>query len=327
MEPTPVGLPTRSTAVVRLPGAAGGGDRRDEKDKPFLAVSRADRGEGDRDLRRPIDRRAERRASVRIVVAHQGRGVLDEVSRASRRLAEDDGRFFLAGLTPGRYLVQAARDGIWLSNAVVLVAEESKPLPKDHALDIAEPGAQVADPGLVDADGRPLADESVRPIRPRGRSPRSGRASSAPTRPGSPRCGAWRPAGTRSWSARGPLRHEFAVPEARGAVPRPVTSRVTLARGKEAKTRQLKYAPGVHGTRAAFTRIPGPNIPGNAPGTKQEKGERNESAWREGYGSVPASSALRPFRRLLLRRVCNPNVNRSNPIGSALAPPCAARRE
>ena len=57
---------------------------------------------------RPVD---DRNAGLRVVAAHRGRGVLDEVLSLAAT-AQADGRFELRGLTPGRYAVQATRDGI-----------------------------------------------------------------------------------------------------------------------------------------------------------------------------------------------------------------------
>ena len=111
---------------------------------------------------RPIDGR---NARVRVVAAHRGRGVLD-ASLGMAVSAEADGRFALRGLTPGRYQVQAARDGIWLSEGVELRAgpgEEMPPL----SLDIPEPGGPVV-VEIVDRQGRPVADRMLTLARPEG---------------------------------------------------------------------------------------------------------------------------------------------------------------
>ena len=81
-------------------------------------------------------------------------------------IVSPDGRFVLPGLTPGRHLIQAARDGIWLSHAAELVAEEGKSPPR-IALEIPEPGAAVTIE-LIDPAGRPVPDEPVTLIRPAG---------------------------------------------------------------------------------------------------------------------------------------------------------------
>ena len=105
-------------------------------------------------------------ARVRIVARPQGRGVLDEALEVEAASAQPDGRFVLSGFTPGRHLVQAARDGIWLSAALELMPEEGKALPF-IALDIPEPGGPMA-LEVVDPDGRPIAAVSVAPARPDG---------------------------------------------------------------------------------------------------------------------------------------------------------------
>ncbi|SIO61110.1 Carboxypeptidase regulatory-like domain-containing protein [Singulisphaera sp. GP187] len=102
---------------------------------------------------------------VRVVAAHQGRGVLD-AALGFATTAGPDGRFTLAGLTPGRYLVQAARDGIWASKAVELQVESDK-VPPPLALEIPAPGESVT-LEFVDHAGRPLAGESFTLARPQG---------------------------------------------------------------------------------------------------------------------------------------------------------------
>ncbi len=223
-DPVRVGLVTKPTAVVRLPGEAGAAILAYEPGQTIRAV-----------LPRPIAATGlvtlggrsigERNAQVRIVAAYQGRGVLDDVLSVEAS-AQNDGRFVLPGLTPGHYLIQATRDGIWLSSTVELVAEESK-APPTIVLDIPEPGAPIAIE-VVDPDGRPLANEAVRPVRPEG-----------------PLRSLW-PAELRT-DADGLVtlrgleagrheiligaqhqRHEVQVPEASGAAIRPIATRVTL---------------------------------------------------------------------------------------------------
>lgn len=102
---------------------------------------------------------------VRVVAAHQGRGVLD-AALSLATTAGPDGRFTLAGLTPGRYMVQAARDGIWTSKAVEVVVELDKVAPP-LALELPAPGESVT-LEFVDRAGRPLAGESFTLARPQG---------------------------------------------------------------------------------------------------------------------------------------------------------------
>ena len=106
-----------------------------------------------------------RNARIRVVAAHKGRGVLDG-ALGLETTAQADGRFELRGLTPGRYAVQAARDGIWLSRAIELtVGPDKDPVPL--ALDIPEPGAPVT-LQVVDRAGRPVADHPIGLVRPQG---------------------------------------------------------------------------------------------------------------------------------------------------------------
>jgi hypothetical protein len=78
--------------------------------------------------------------------------------------ADADGRFTLAGLTPGNYQLQAALDGIWLSAPVPLTvdpAHKSDPL----VLDIPAPGAPVR-VTLQLPDGKPAPGQSISLDRP-----------------------------------------------------------------------------------------------------------------------------------------------------------------
>ena len=104
-------------------------------------------------------------SGVQVFAAHQGRGVLDGV--LSHQLSPGlDGRFRFNGLTPGRYLVQAARDGIWLSKSVELRLEANQ-APPSIVLEIPAPGEPVA-LEFVDPQGKPFADRAVTVIRPEG---------------------------------------------------------------------------------------------------------------------------------------------------------------
>ena len=80
--------------------------------------------------------------------------------------AQADGRFELRGLTPGRYTIQAARDGIWLSRTIELTVDPDRD-PPPLALDIPEPGAPVT-LQVVDREGRPVADHPIGLVRPEG---------------------------------------------------------------------------------------------------------------------------------------------------------------
>jgi hypothetical protein len=102
---------------------------------------------------------------VRVVAAYQGRGVLDPALGLATT-ANLDGRFRFSGLTPGRYLAQAARDNLWVSKPVAFQVEPDKPL-APLALDIPAPGESVV-LEIVDRAGRPVVGESFALNRPEG---------------------------------------------------------------------------------------------------------------------------------------------------------------
>jgi hypothetical protein len=102
---------------------------------------------------------------IRVVAAHEGRGMLDG-ALGREATATPDGRFTLPGLTPGRYVVQAAREDVWVSPSVELVVAPGQ-APPPLTLDIPEPGEAVT-LKVVDPDGHPLADEALRLARPAG---------------------------------------------------------------------------------------------------------------------------------------------------------------
>lgn len=80
-------------------------------------------------------------SSFRILAAYQGCGKLNPLLSVDAT-AQADGTFTLAGLTPGTYRVQAARDGLWLSETLTLTVTASGALPPLN-LDIAPPGVPV----------------------------------------------------------------------------------------------------------------------------------------------------------------------------------------
>ena len=103
-------------------------------------------------------------SQFRVRAAYEGKGRLNEALTVEAT-AQADGRFTLAGLTPGRYQVQATRDNIWLSGTQTLIVGE-KALP-EMTLDIAPPGVPVM-LSLLDGRGKPLRDQSVKIVRPEG---------------------------------------------------------------------------------------------------------------------------------------------------------------
>jgi hypothetical protein len=78
---------------------------------------------------------------------------------------QPDGTFSLGGLTPGHYLVQAALDGVWLSQSVAIDVGQRDPA--DISLDIGEPGGPVQ-VHVTDAAGKPMRGCKVFIDRPRG---------------------------------------------------------------------------------------------------------------------------------------------------------------
>ena len=227
----PDGLVTKPT-VVGAPTGRGRGDNH------RLRVGQADPGgapcadlsDGICDPRRPADRRTQ--------CPRPGRRGVPGPGRARRRAG---GRGVGAvrrpivppGLTPGRYLVQAARDGIWLSSAVELVAEGSKARTRDRP---ERPRARRAVAlEVVDDDGRPLAGEMVRPVRPEG--PLRSLWSAGLRTDADGFVTLWGLEAGRHEILIGdqPMRHEVRVSEASGAATRPVATRVILRRTDPAR--------------------------------------------------------------------------------------------
>ena len=106
------------------------------------------------------------RNQIRVLAAHQGRGQLDELL-SIQVSAQADGRFELAGLTPGRYRIQAAMDDIWLSPSVELTVETDARPPGQVALDIGRPGVPSVI-RCVDGSGKPQVGVEASLLRPAG---------------------------------------------------------------------------------------------------------------------------------------------------------------
>jgi hypothetical protein len=104
--------------------------------------------------------------SIRILAAYEGtgQGRLGGVLSV-QTTAQEDGSFELAGLTPGRYAVQAALDDIWLSPPVA-VAVTDRP-PGDIALAIPAPGGPAV-VTVVGPDGTPRPGRPISIDRPDG---------------------------------------------------------------------------------------------------------------------------------------------------------------
>ena len=101
---------------------------------------------------------------LRVLAEMQGLGKVAGVLNVFTT-PQPDGTFTLAGLTPGKYLVQAARDGIWLSRSVTLEVGNSNPA--DISLDIGEPGGPIQI-HVTDASEKPLRACKVFVDRPKG---------------------------------------------------------------------------------------------------------------------------------------------------------------
>ena len=103
-------------------------------------------------------------SQFRVLAAYRGKGRLNE-ALSVEATAQADGTFTLAGLTPGTYQVQAARDNIWLSETqTITVSGEALP---EMTLDIAPPGAPVL-LSLADKQGKPRPGQEVEIVRPDG---------------------------------------------------------------------------------------------------------------------------------------------------------------
>jgi hypothetical protein len=109
---------------------------------------------------------AGRVGSIRILAAYEGRGKARLAGVLSvRTTAQDDGSFELAGLTPGKYEVQAALDDIWLSPAVTMEIVDRSVY--TTALAIPAPGGAVV-AKVVGPEDRPLPGRTVTVDRPAG---------------------------------------------------------------------------------------------------------------------------------------------------------------
>jgi hypothetical protein len=99
-----------------------------------------------------------------VKAAYQRRGRLGQLSDVET-VAEFDGSFMLPGLTPGTYQIQAARDGVWLSQSQMLVVGNGEE--PNLKFDIPAAGAPIV-LKFVGAAGAPLPNQSVELRRPQG---------------------------------------------------------------------------------------------------------------------------------------------------------------
>jgi hypothetical protein len=100
-----------------------------------------------------------------VLAAHHDKSRLNDLLSV-RATVQPDGSFELAGLTPGRHLVQAALDGIWLSNSIELIVDPQQPTPPLQ-FDIRAPG-HPSSICLQNADGVIVPGATLTVDRPTG---------------------------------------------------------------------------------------------------------------------------------------------------------------
>ncbi|RYG63020.1 hypothetical protein EON80_22015, partial [bacterium] len=159
----PPGSPTEAVLVVSLPGAYGA---------TIVPLQRA----ASANIVLPPAASVKGRVTVggqplsglpsnfRVLAAYQGQGKLNATLSVDMT-PDSDGNFELNGLTPGTYLVQAARDGIWLSTTKTLTVGNT-PIP-DLNFEIAPPGGATL-MHFQNAKGEPVVGRSVVIERPSG---------------------------------------------------------------------------------------------------------------------------------------------------------------
>lgn len=109
----------------------------------------------------PIPGRDEK---IRVMAGYQGKGVLNDILSV-QTIAQPDGTFEIAGLTPGTYLVQAAMDDLWLSESATVTIADTPPAPV--ALNIGTPGGPLT-VRIVGNGGKPVKARQVVIDRPKG---------------------------------------------------------------------------------------------------------------------------------------------------------------
>lgn len=158
----PPGSPTQPTLVAWLPGANGAAivPLEDAAKAPLILPAAAS-------IRGRITLAGKTVSGVNssfiVRAAYQGRGKLNALLSVEAT-AQADGSFELAGLTPGTYRVQAARDGIWLSESRQITVEGGT---SRLDFDIKGAGAPTI-LRLSDADRQPLAGQTLILMRPPG---------------------------------------------------------------------------------------------------------------------------------------------------------------
>lgn len=134
------GTPTKRVAAAILPGLAGA----TVQELPLGAVPELKlKLPPPRSLRGTVTiggkPARDQKGRIRVLARHEGLGNLDGLLSV-RTTAAEDGSYELAGLTPGKYTVQAALDDVWLSASRPL---EVRDQPFPMTLAIGEPGPPI----------------------------------------------------------------------------------------------------------------------------------------------------------------------------------------
>jgi len=107
-----------------------------------------------------------RAGRLRVLAAYDAAASVAAPLLAVQATARADGTFDLAGLTPGKYRVQAALDDVWLSATVAIDVAPDRPI-APIALDVPRPAGPVA-VLVTDPKGAPLPGRTVTVDRPSG---------------------------------------------------------------------------------------------------------------------------------------------------------------
>jgi len=150
--------PDASTVIAFLPGSSGAVVQQvsSKSGQPLrLVLPKHNRVSGDLTIggKAPDGRPG----VLRVIATFQGKGYLERYLSVSTT-ADADGRFSLAGLTSGDYLVQASLDNIWTSAPVQLKVDASGASPVHLA--IPSPGAPLQ-LHLVDTAGKAVPGGSI----------------------------------------------------------------------------------------------------------------------------------------------------------------------
>lgn len=92
-------------------------------------------------------------AHYEVRAAYQDKGNLNDIL-SLEMTTQADGTFILSGLTPGSYLIQASRDGVWFSPSQKVVVTNGTAIPL-VTLDIPAPGGPMQF-SILGRSGKPL---------------------------------------------------------------------------------------------------------------------------------------------------------------------------